>query len=284
MISTFNLIKLRDLLKDFYNLTKIRITVFSDRFEELIAYPEDISSLCHLLRIDPAAKQQCKRCDKEACSIASNRRSTYIYQCHAGLTEAISPIYFGNVLIGYLFFGQVFSFPTHEEGWWQISKRCEVYQVDPSLLKAACFERPIIPDDYILSASHILRAVASYLCLERMVIIKQQDLPIQIDQYILEHLTEHIDAKNICEHFQIGKTYLYEIAKQNYSMGIAEYIRTLRIEKAKTLLIEEPQKSISEIAAASGFPDYNYFITVFKRVTGTPPKQYRELETSKFSS
>ena len=50
MISTFNLIKLKSLLRDFYNLTQIRITVFDDRFTELASWPENIAPFCRLIR------------------------------------------------------------------------------------------------------------------------------------------------------------------------------------------------------------------------------------------
>ena len=39
MISTFNLTKLNHLLKDFYTITRIRITVFDDALRELAAIP-----------------------------------------------------------------------------------------------------------------------------------------------------------------------------------------------------------------------------------------------------
>lgn len=85
---------------------------------------------------------------------------------------------------------------------------------------------------------------------------------------------ENIDAVHIAKQFHIGKTKLYEIAKESYGMGIAEYIRKLRIEKAKLLLKEQPDLSLTEISAQCGFSDYNYFITVFKREVGVPPRSY----------
>ncbi len=142
-------------------------------------------------------------------------------------------------------------------------------------LKTACRKCPIIPEDYIVSASQIMQAVAAYLCLERMAVLRRKELPVQIDEYISAHYTENIDALTLCRHFQIGRTYLYEISEQNYGCGIAGHIRNLRIEKAKTLLADHPEMKISSIASACGFSDYNYFITVFKRVTGMPPNRYR---------
>lgn len=282
MISTFNLTKLYALLKDFYTITQIRITVFDETFRELAAYPEQIAPVCQLLRTDANARDECKKCDAHACETAARERTAYTYQCHAGLTESIVPLYMGNITIGYLLFGHVFAYDSHDEGWAVIRKRCKDYHVNMDALKSACYERPLISTDYIQSAAHILQAVASYLCLERMAIIGQKELPAQIDEYIMAHYTEEIDAQSICDHFKIGKTTLYEIANQNYGIGIAAHIRSLRIEKAKHLLTSQPKMNISEIAAACGFNDYNYFITMFKRLVGMPPKQYRQTQRRDF--
>lgn len=275
MISTFNLLKLNSLLQDFYNITKIRITVFDDSFHELTAYPEQIAPCCRIIRTDPAAAAQCARSDAHACEMASRRRVAYTYRCHAGLTESITPLTLGNIVIGYLLFGHVFSYPTHEAGWDSIQKRCADYRIDMAALRTACFASPLIPEDYIASVSHIMQAVAAYLCLERMATLRQEELPVQIDEFISTHFTDDINVPALCRRFRIGKTRLYEISRQNYGCGIAEHIRNLRIEKAKTLLAEHPERKISEIASACGFTDYNYFITVFKRLTGTSPGQYR---------
>lgn len=274
MLSSFNLTKLNALLEDFYKLTQIRITVFDDSFHELAAYPREISPFCRIIRTDKKGACECSLCDKTACETAAKRHSPYTYQCHAGLTESITPLYLGNIVIGYLFFGQVFSYPDYEEGWNRIQELCCDYQIDFSALKKACFAQPLITGDYIQSASHILQAVASFLCLERMVSLKQQELPARIDEYILAHYTEELSAQSLCRTFGIGKTQLYEIASQNYGTGIAEHIRQLRIDKAKQLL-KETRLPLAEVAARCGFQDYNYFITVFKRLTGLSPIRYR---------
>lgn len=278
MISTFNLIKLNALLEDFYALSRIRITVFDENFNELAAYPEHISPICQIIRTDANAHAQCRECDRHACQTAARRHKAYTYRCHAGLTESIAPLYMGNVLIGYLLFGHVFSFASHEEGWEELRNRCSCYEIDLSALKTACDAQPVIPDVYIASASHILQAVACYLCMERMVSLHQQELPVQIDHYITEHYLDDIRVSDLCGKFGIGKTFLYEMVKQNYGVGLAEYIRKLRIEKAKELLLADQSLSLAEIAALCGFKDYNYFITVFKRVEGISPKKFQQKE------
>lgn len=276
MISTFDLTKLNALLEDFYRLTRIRITVFDDQFTELASYPEHIAPICQIIRTDSEGYKHCKKCDQIACLRAAKQHSLYTYRCHAGLTESITPLYLGNIIIGYLLFGHVFAYDSHEKGWHIIEKNCRNYKLDMDLLKKECFSMPLHSKDYITSASHILEAVASYLCLERMACLRKQELPVQIDEYIQTHFLEKITAKDIAEKFEIGKTQLYEIAKQNYGVGIAEHIRILRIEKAKRLL-ESNSLPLAEIASQCGYKDYNYFITVFKRVVGISPKKYQRI-------
>ena len=283
MIPTFNTAKLLSLLKDFYTLTQIRITVFDEHFHELVAYPENRCAFCQIIRSDPEANARCDEDDKRGCVFASEKRRPHTYQCHAGLTESLTPLYMGNIIIGYLFFGQIFSFRDRQDAWETIHERCSGYNLDLPLLREICRERPLMDTEYIDAASHLMQAVASWLCLEQMAVLKHEDLPSRIDSYISAHYTENIDVTHLCDTFHIGKTPLYEIAKQNYGCGIAEHIRSLRIAKAKRLLLENPDMRIGEIASQCGYNDYNYFITVFRRMTGTSPRQYRRRAEEAYS-
>ncbi len=298
MISSFNIEKLNGLLRDFYTVTRIRITVFNEHFEEITSYPKERAKVCGLVRATPAGLAMCSRCDKDACRVAAGeiscektapknasekvitekfpslKQNTYIYQCHAGLTEAITPIRMGNLLIGYLMFGHIFSYSDIAEGIHTIQEKCIPYGIEPEAIRQACLSCPSLSEEYILASSHLLHATASYLCLERMATLKYENLPVQIDRYIQDHLPEELTAARLCEHFHIGKTQLYKIAKESYGMGIAELIRNKRVEKAKKLLLDSPAVALSEVAQQCGFTDYNYFIVVFKKQTGYSPRQF----------
>ena len=276
MISIFDLEKLQALLKDFYKISHIRITVFDENLAELVSYPEKVAPYCAVIRGTSKGFDACMDCDREACKTAAKKHSTHIYRCHAGLTEAVTPLYVGVVLVGYLLFGHVFSYPSHEEGWAVIEKRCEAYRVNDRMLKEAIFSADVIEEDYIRSAAQILHAVASYLILERMATLKEDLLAVRLDAYLSAHYTEKLNAIMISEHLGIGKTQLYELSQQLYGRGIAEHIRDLRMEKAKTLLREQKDLPLAEVAAQCGYGDYNYFITVFSRETGIAPGKWRD--------
>lgn len=275
MVSIFDLEKLRRLLKDFYAISHIRITVFDENLNELVSYPENIAPYCAVIRGTSRGFDACMNCDREACERASKKHSTHIYHCHAGLTEAVTPLYVGYVLVGYLLFGHAFSYPSHEEGWAVIEKRCEAYHVNGRMLREAVFSADVIEEDYIRSAAQILHAVASYLIMERMATLKEDLLAVRLDAYLSAHYTEKLNAIIISEHLGIGKTQLYELSQLLYGCGIAEHIRDMRMEKAKELLQGRKDLTLSEIAAQCGYEDYNYFITVFGREVGQTPSSFR---------
>lgn len=276
MISIFDLEKLRGLLKDFYAISHIRITVFDENLTELVSYPEKVAPYCAVIRGTSKGFDACMACDREACQRAAKKHSTHIYRCHAGLTEAVTPLTVGDVLVGYLLFGHVFSYPSHEEGWTVIEKRCENYHVHDRILKEAIFSADIIEETYIRSAAQILHAVASYLILERMATLKEDLLAVRLDAYLSAHYTEKLNAVKIAGHLGIGKTQLYELSQQLYGCAVAEKLRSLRMEKAKDLLSRRKQVPLAEVAALCGFHDYNYFITVFSREEGCGPAAWRK--------
>lgn len=61
MLSVFDLDKLYGLLKDFYRITQIRITVFDSDLHELVSYPEDIAPLCQIVRSCSVGIDACAR-------------------------------------------------------------------------------------------------------------------------------------------------------------------------------------------------------------------------------
>ena len=275
MISVFDVEKLKKLLKDFYAITGIRITVFDDSMRELVAYPTPVAPYCALIRESMEGLKACMKCDRQACRTAAEKKKTHIYRCHAGFTEAVAPLYGNNMLIGFLLFGHVFPYANLEEGWQEIRRRCAALPLDLEKLHEALLQATPMQDAYVRSAAHILHAVASYLILERMATLKEDLLEVRLDTYITEHFTEPLDAMRLSQAMGIGKTQLYALTKKLYQQGIAKRIRELRTEKAKSLLREQRDLPLAEVAWQCGYKDYNYFFTVFKREVGCTPREWR---------
>jgi len=276
MVSVFDLEKLSGLLKDFYEITKIRITVFDSERNELVSYPEKRPPVCALIRSCSEGSAACSDCDRKACESAAKHKSLRLYRCHAGLTEAVLPLFSRNVLIGYLLFGHVMEYSDSETGAEAVISSCRDLPVPPEKLHAACLERPLMTRAYVNSAMRILQAVSYYVILEKLADIRSEALAARLTNYIETNLSGHLTADSICSELGIGRSQLYKISAGLYGRGIADQIRAMRIEQAKRLLRENPEQSIAQIASACGFSDYNYFITVFNRETGTTPGRFRK--------
>ena len=65
---------------------------------------------------------------------------------------------------------------------------------------------------------------------------------------------------------------LNEKLNKNFNLFVNEY----RIKESKKLLIEEPDRTVLSISAAAGFNSITTFNTVFSKLTGISPRQYRK--------
>lgn len=275
MVSVFNLKELEHLLEDFYRITQIRITIFDDQFQEIVSYPDSRPKFCQMIRSCEEGRKACVQCDADACAYAAKQNKTHIYRCHAGLTEAIMPLHVGKVLVGYLLFGHVFAYDSLEKGWATIEKSCVCYPVDLQKLKATLVDMPLITHEYIRSAARVLHMTASYLVMERMATLQEATTAAKLDSYIGEHYTDPVTAEHLCDVLNIGRSKLFKLSQELYGCGIQQQIRKLRMEKARELLLDRPDIGINEIADMCGYGDYNYFISVFSKVHGKPPHQFR---------
>lgn len=96
---------------------------------------------------------------------------------------------------------------------------------------------------------------------------------------IVEITEEHfrdpeLSINTIAEMLSYNPKYISHIFKERMNLGYSEYLRTLRIKYAVSL-IEHGIDSVKNVALLSGFTDPLYFSTVFKKITGVSPKDYK---------
>ena len=92
--------------------------------------------------------------------------------------------------------------------------------------------------------------------------------------YIQRHYRENIDREKVAAVAFITPNYLSKRFNTEMGMNIREYVNQLRIEEAKRLLLTT-EDTISEIASTVGFDNISYFSTVFKRLSGASPADWR---------
>ncbi|WP_440898033.1 response regulator [Amphibacillus sp. Q70] len=97
----------------------------------------------------------------------------------------------------------------------------------------------------------------------------------QIKQYIIDHSNEDISLDFLADRAGLSTIYISKMFKEKLGINYIDFLTECRIEQAKTL-IQDPEKSIKEIALDVGYHDPNYFSKVFKKSTGVSPMTYRE--------
>jgi two-component system response regulator YesN len=93
------------------------------------------------------------------------------------------------------------------------------------------------------------------------------------DNYMSAGLTLGV----IAEHSGLSRTYVSSLYKAATGQNVNEYLTSLRIEKAKELLMDGRRKT-HEVALSVGYRDANYFSALFKKRVGRSPSAYRESE------
>ena len=125
MISSFDRENLDKLLQDFYTAVGIRISIFDDEFRLVTEYPKTAPAFCSNIRKTQAGRTACRNCDNEACKRAKRLRKPHIYTCHAGLTEAITPIQLGGGVLGYAILAHMLPAEGREEAVAEACRKAE---------------------------------------------------------------------------------------------------------------------------------------------------------------
>lgn len=95
-------------------------------------------------------------------------------------------------------------------------------------------------------------------------------------QYIYEHFHENLNLEKVSEIIGFNPAYFSTLFKKETGMNFSEYLTGLRIQKAKTYLIQSDYE-IADVAALVGYGDIKYFSRLFKKTTGVNPSEFRKL-------
>jgi len=95
-------------------------------------------------------------------------------------------------------------------------------------------------------------------------------------EYIHDNYSESISIKYLADLECYNPTYFTDWFKKNVGMTPSEYIKRIRIEKAKDLLLTT-RYNLTQIAGQVGYSHSTTFCKVFREITGESAKGYREL-------
>jgi two-component system response regulator YesN len=96
----------------------------------------------------------------------------------------------------------------------------------------------------------------------------------EIEQFLKNHYCDKITLEETAKHFHLNKNYLSELFKDETGQTFTRYVNTLRIQKAKQLILHTTD-TVSDISEKIGFGDFRYFSKVFRAYTGLSPTEFK---------
>lgn len=95
-------------------------------------------------------------------------------------------------------------------------------------------------------------------------------------EYLHANFTDpDLDVQTLCRKAFMSDTYFRRLFRKYYETTPLKYLNALRIDQAR-ILLRDLDCSVAEAANQSGFSDPKYFSTVFRKLTGVSPSEYRK--------
>ena len=97
--------------------------------------------------------------------------------------------------------------------------------------------------------------------------------------YIETHISEDLSADILAKEAYLSKYYLMRRFKAATGYSLHRYVTMKRLLRARAMLSQPSEKTITEISAASGFSDYTAFFRAFKSQFSVTPQAWRKMRT-----
>ncbi|WP_042454137.1 response regulator transcription factor [Neobacillus dielmonensis] len=123
------------------------------------------------------------------------------------------------------------------------------------------------------------------ICLEELENAKQQHhlrspKLKEIDQYIIEHMSENMTSIIMANHLHLNPSYFSRYFKQLTGENFTDYVHRYKMRIAVNMLLERDE-TIEVITSSLGYSDRTYFSKIFKKYTGKSPGEYKRTSQEK---
>lgn len=266
--------RLREVLSAFECATGIRIGFFDAERRYFVSSsappPQSFCALVH----SACGEEACSASDECLYERCKKSHAPEMHRCHAGLIDTCAPVIKGDLVLGYLIFGQ--------------TRPADADMPSESVLRAFDDREsilreyraiPSVSEERLSATVKLACMLASYIIREDMIRMQNSEQAKRLESYVEEHLAEELTVARICRDLHTSKTALYRLFDESLGCGVKHYLAARRIERAKELLCES-ELSVTEIAAAVGIANLHYFCRIFKKKTGYTPLEFRKNKRS----
>lgn len=248
---------------------------------QLLAYNFHQCSLCRVIKSSFTCWRHC--IDRQHKVRSKAEVAPFIGTCYAGVTEAVFPIWdIHEYCVGFLCVSGYTVDP--KESLNRASATAKKYGLPMEEILEAVEEL----DDHLPELNTLAIQIAPLQTLLRMIFyfnsITENDLELanpreELYYKILNYTNSSFrnpgfSLNEVCNYFSISYSHASHLFSEFNDVTFSLYVRNMRIEAAKHYL-EHTTLPIAFTSAECGFSDSNYFSSVFRKVTGMSPTEYR---------
>lgn len=96
-----------------------------------------------------------------------------------------------------------------------------------------------------------------------------------LKDYLKDNIYEELKLTDVCKHFNMSKSYICRLFKEETGKSVMDYYLDLKIEEAK-ILIRKGEFNFTQLAEKLGYTSLHSFTRCFKTRTGMTPSVYEK--------
>ncbi len=220
--------------------------------------------VCEKLKIETQLKCNID-CVQKVNRRAQNKQAIYLKKCHAGVFELVIPVFSTMGLEGCFLLGPM--------------RRAKSRLAYHKLI--AEYEKlPLYNKEAVAGAGKLLKVFAEFMGNTAGEIeagkTEGENKINKALALVNARIKSGIKAYEVAKACGLSQWYFLHLFKRKTGMSFTNYVKRMRLEKAKTLLVCTGLKIIS-IMEETGYVNENIFYLAFKKYTGTTPGNFRTL-------
>lgn len=224
---------------------------------------------CALIQNQLFSRKRCAYSDEQMCRRCTRSRRMVSYRCHAGIEEAVAPLYVGQQLAGYAMIGQFRTSDVIQPEVLAMARRKGLrVQLQDAFRQLPCFSRERA--DHILGLFSVL---ADYIVTKEMIAVKAERSTERILRFVEEHLHESVSVRDAAVVTGQSVSTVSHQLKRATGKTFTRHLNEARIRRAEEYLRQSPGLSVQDAAARVGFNDPFYFSRVYRKLRGFPPRR-----------
>ncbi len=257
----------------FTRLFGIRMVFFSYDGTELISGDDrPRCQFCSMLRSQLGYEFRCRHLDRKMQLQAASVKELTRYTCHAGMVEAVMPVFTVDRLIGYIMIGQFRTSDSLKNSirrhWQLMFKNDELNNV---FLQSPCYDEERINDITGLFSILVKTIISHHL------VMVYSDISIQkIISYIDEYPQSNITITEAANMLNCSRSTLTHSFKKATGQSFKKYLINRKLKYADELLKSRKDMKINEIANSIGYEDPYLFSRVYKKHRLQSPSDFRK--------